>query len=168
MKQKLVAHWLIRGLTLLNVLLQFAVMESSFAFGLLANSQAQPASATTSTGPKREPDIHLVWMGGDDCPPCKSWRLHELPLLRSSPVFRAVRFIYVDKPVRSSVPPAQYLPQEIRPFKNKLDQASGGRIGSPQAFLLVSGEVYEFFREARYAADIIEMILEARNTLLRR
>ena len=26
-----------------------------------------------------QPDIHLIWMGGDDCPPCKAWRTTELP-----------------------------------------------------------------------------------------
>ena len=39
-----------------------------------------------------QPDIHLIWMGGDDCPPCKAWRTTELPQLLAAPDFKGVRF----------------------------------------------------------------------------
>ena len=59
---------------------------------------ALPALAQT---PPAQPDIHLVWMGGDDCPPCKAWRTSELPQLLAAPEFKGVRFSYVSKTIRS-------------------------------------------------------------------
>ncbi len=34
------------------------------------------------------PRIHIIYMGGDDCPPCVAWRSNELPKLRQTKAFR--------------------------------------------------------------------------------
>ena len=120
---------------------------------------APVALAQTTPG---QPDIHLVWMGGDDCPPCKAWRTTELPQLLAAPEFQGVRFSYVVKPIRASVPPAAQLPPEVRPLKEALDRASGGRSGSPQAALVVNGQVYDYYVSARTADTVLEMIGAAR------
>ena len=120
---------------------------------------APVALAQTTPG---QPDIHLVWMGGDDCPPCKAWRTTELPQLLAAPEFQGVRFSYVVKPIRASVPPAAQLPPEVRPLKQVLDLASGGRTGSPQAALIVNGQVYDYYVSARPADTVLEMIGAAR------
>ena len=120
---------------------------------------APVALAQTTPG---QPDIHLIWMGGDDCPPCKAWRTTELPQLLAAPEFQGVRFSYVVKPIRASVPPAAQLPPEVRPLKHVLDLASGGRTGSPQAALIVNGQVYDYYVSARPADTVLEMIGAAR------
>ena len=50
------------------------------------------------------PVVQLVWMGGDDCPPCKSWRKDELPKLATSDEFKKITFSYVIKSIQSPVP----------------------------------------------------------------
>jgi hypothetical protein len=120
-----------------------------FAAGLAG---AQPAAR----------DIHLIHMGGDDCPPCVQWRSAELPKLQRTPVFASIRFSYVRKPVRGSVPAAHLLPEEVRPLKPLLDAASGGNTGSPQTAIVVDGRVHDYYFGARSAADMEQMLLAIR------
>jgi hypothetical protein len=108
-------------------------------------------------------DIHVIYMGGDDCPPCVAWRAHELPRLRGAEVFPTVRFSQVTKSIRSAVPPRWMLPEDVKPHKEQLDQAGGRNLGSPQTAILVDGKVYDYFRGARSAADIEGMLAAIRN-----
>ena len=107
--------------------------------------------------------VHLIWMGGDDCPPCVAWRLEQLPKLQKTPVFKSVTFSYVPKSIRASVPPRFYLPEAVKPYKEILDAASAGRVGSPQVALLVNRQVFDYFYGARSAEDMEEMLLAARD-----
>lgn len=129
---------------------------------LTASVLAFAAAAAMAQG-TRPREIHIIYMGGDDCPPCVSWRINELPRLRQSEIFRAVRFTQVDKSIRSAVPPAWLLPDEVKPYKEQLDRAGGRNIGSPQTAILVNGKVYDYFRGARAAPDIENMLIAIRD-----
>jgi hypothetical protein len=116
-------------------------------------------SSFTATSAQTLPaQIHLIWMGGNDCPPCVAWRASELPKLQMSPVFQQIKFSFVIKSVGSSVPPSLFLDSDVRPYKEKLDYASAGRAGSPQGALIVNGEVFDYFVGARSAQEIEGMI----------
>lgn len=108
------------------------------------------------------PDIHFIWMGGNDCPPCVVWRRLELPKLQASPEFKAMRFSYVNKVIGSAVPPRLFLPAEVVPYKDLLDEASGRRVGSPQAALMVNGVVHDYFFGTRTAEEIEAMVQAVR------
>ena len=56
------------------------------------------------------------------------------------------------------MPPAWTLPAEVRPLKDALDRASGGRTGSPQAALVVNGQIHDYYVSARPAETVLEMI----------
>jgi hypothetical protein len=56
------------------------------------------------------------------------------------------------------VPAAFLLPDDVRPYKDKLDFASGGLGGSPQFAVLVNGEVYDYYTGTRAADDMVTMI----------
>jgi len=103
--------------------------------------------------------IHLIHMGGNDCPPCVAWREVELPKLRASEVFRSIRFSYVIKTISSPVPSSLFLPSEVQPLKEKLDIAGGGNGGSPQQVLIVNDEVYDYWWKPRTAEEIERMIV---------
>lgn len=104
------------------------------------------------------PRIHIVYMGGNDCPPCIAWRTAELPKLETSDVFKSVKFSYVSKLVRSPVPPALFLPSDVEPYKNKLDFASSGVNGSPQTAIIVNDEVFDYYFGTRSAETIVKML----------
>lgn len=107
---------------------------------------------------KGEADIHIVYMGGPDCPPCVAWRGLELPKLQKSATFNAIKFSYVAKSIRSAVPSEFFLPSAVKPHREKLYRASGGRGGSSQTAVLVNGEVFDYYFGARSADDIVAMI----------
>ena len=108
--------------------------------------------------------IHIVYMGGDDCPPCLDWRKNELPKLKLTEVFSTIRFSYIRKSIRSPVPSRFFLPDEVKPYKEKLDVAGNGLGGSAQVAILVNGEVFDYyFGSERKAADVERMLLSIRN-----
>ena len=125
---------------------------------LLALAASPPAAGAPSDGPPPR-DVHMVYMGGNDCPPCVAWRKDELPKLQRTAAFKGIRFSHVDKSIRSAVPPSFFLPEEVRHYKAQLDAASGGNTGSPQTAILVNGKVYDYYFGSRSAADIEAMLL---------
>lgn len=102
--------------------------------------------------------VHLIYMGGDDCPPCVAWRRFELPKLEKTTAFKAIKFSYVTKSIRSSVPSTFFLPDEVKPLKEKLDIASGNLAGSPKFFLFVNDEIYDHFLPTRDAKTVEAML----------
>lgn len=118
-----------------------------------------PVAQAQSPAP---PAIHFIWMGGNDCPPCVAWRRGELPKLLASPEFKHMRFSYVNKVIGSAVPPRLFLPAEVEPYKDLLDEASGRRVGSPQAALVVNGVVHDYFFGTRTAEEIEDMVRSVR------
>ena len=115
-------------------------------------------AAVLAQRPAGSPDIHIVYMGGNDCPPCVAWRREQLPKLEQTEAFKAIRFTYVVKSIKSTVPASFLLPADVRPYKDKLDTASGGLSGSPQFAVLVNGEVYDYYSGTRAAPDMVTMI----------
>ena len=113
--------------------------------------------------PARSPEIMMIYMGGDDCPPCAAWRRSELLKFQDTEAFKAIKYIHVVKTIKSAVPPRFFLPLEVKPFKEKLDFASGGETGSPQIAILVNGEVYDYYSNTLSAAEVEQMILSILN-----
>lgn len=109
------------------------------------------------------PKIHIVYMGGNDCPPCVDWKQKELPKLEAAPIFKRITFSYVTKTIRSQVPLSLFLPSEVKPYKDKLDYASNGIIGSAQTAILVNGEVFDY-KFGSYSAAEFEKRLRAIET----
>ena len=87
-----------------------------------------------------------------------NWRRFELPKLQAEPMFRSIEFVHVEKTIQSAVPPMFFLPDTVKPLKDKLDAASGGMAGSPQVAIIVNGEVYDYSWGARTSDDVLKMI----------
>lgn len=116
-------------------------------------SRSPPVGGTTAARPAPV-RIEMIYFGGNDCPPCVAWRGVELPKLQKMDVFRAVTFTHVYKTVMSTVPSESFLPDQIKPYKAKLDAASGFNRGSAQTAIVVDGEVFDYYYGARSAEDI--------------
>jgi hypothetical protein len=134
----------------------------SVVWGALGVWVACGAPLAQAQSVAKAPEIHFIWMGGNDCPPCVRWRREELPKLQASPEFAHMRFTYVTKQVSSAVPPALFLPADVEPYKDQLDEASNRRTGSPQAALLVNGVVHDYFFGTRTAEQIEDMVQAVR------
>lgn len=129
---------------------------------LLTCGLAGFATPVLSQGLPVNPKVHFIWMGGNDCPPCKVWRGIELPLLEQSPEFKKIKYTYVTKSITAAVPPRFFLPDDIKPYKDILDAASSGGAGSPQAALIVDAEVFDYFHGTRSASEIESMLFAVR------
>lgn len=137
------------------------VLLAALSLGLGSNVWAQ---ATPDVQPvKDEPKIHMIYLGGDDCPPCRAWRATELPKLQKSEAFKAITFSYVQKTIKSPVPMSFFLPDEVKPYKEKLDQASRRRSGSSQTAILVNGDVFDYYWGTRSAEEVEAMILSIKS-----
>ncbi len=119
-----------------------------------------------SSSVSAESTVHVIYMGGNDCPPCVVWRQTELPKLQQMPAFKSIKFSYVTKAIRSVVPPSIFLPDEVMPLKQKLDTASGGNIGSPQIEILVNGEVFDYSWGTPTAESFESKIISAQQGIL--
>ncbi len=128
------------------------------AMGPNALAQNQIADPLPLAGRQK---VHVIYMGGSDCPPCVAWRAFELPKLEKSEVFRSIKFDIVQKSIKSSVPSAFFLPEAVKPLKDLLDTASGGNGGSPQMAVVVDGKVFDYSFGALDTADFEKLILAA-------
>ena len=88
-----------------------------------------------------------------------NWRRFELPKLEKTEVFSKIQFSYVIKGITSGVPSAMFLLGDVKPYKDMLDTASGGNSGSPQAALLVNGQIYDYWFGTRDAQQLEKMLL---------
>ena len=129
---------------------------SKSIFYLLLLSFAQVVFAQSD---KPKIDIHMIYMGGNDCPPCVRWRREEFPKLKETEAFKSIKFTHVNKMISSPVPADIFLPDDVKPYKAKLDYASSGMNGSAQTAIMVNGEVFDYYFGWRSAQDIEKMIL---------
>lgn len=83
--------------------------------------------------------------------------------MKQSTEFARVRFSYVEKSIKSTVPLRLFLPEEVKQYKDKLDEASSRRQGSPQAAIMVNGEVYDYFHGTRTAEEFANMLVAIRS-----
>jgi len=109
------------------------------------------------------PRVHMIYMGGNDCPPCVKWRSTELPRLQQMEAFKSIVFTHVQKSIGSTVPPRLFLPSEVKPYKDQLDAASGGQGGSAQVAIIVDGQLYDYYFGTRSAEDVEKMIVAIRS-----
>ena len=137
----------------------FRIKFTSNAIAVILTAMSAQCLAQDTVHEKK---IHLIWMGGNDCPPCMNWRRFELPKLKESPEFKSIKFSYIIKAIESPVPPRFFLPDDVKPYKDYLDEASSGIRGSPQAAILVDGIVYDYFYGVRSAEELERMFIAIR------
>ena len=133
----------------------FLFIRIAFAFNLLASCSGVATAQSTNDTQK----IHMIYMGGNDCPPCVVWRGIELPKLQETEAFKSIKFSYVIKTIKSPVPSSFFLSDEVKPLKEKLDAAGAGYGGSAQVAIFVNGEVFDYYFGTRSAKEVEEMII---------
>ncbi|MGJ7487016.1 hypothetical protein ACSFA2_17275 [Variovorax sp. LT2P21] len=122
----------------------------------MTSAVSAPAGSSARVAPTR---VEMIYFGGNDCPPCVAWRGVELPKLKNMEAFRNVDFTHVYKTVMSTVPAETFLPDHVKPYKSKLDAASGLNRGSAQTAIVVDGEIFDYYYGTRSAEDIAERLV---------
>ncbi len=136
----------------------FFITAASLCSIAVAQDTIKPAQPEQS----KPPHIHVVYFGGNDCPPCVAFRGLEFPKLQKSAVFSKLEWTFVTKTIRSPVPSAFFLPDRIKPMRDKLLDATGGIGGSAQVVILVNNEVYDVFsgsNDAKFYEQVVASVL---------
>jgi hypothetical protein len=87
---------------------------AGFAF---RDDSAPPPAATRH--------VMLLYVGADDCPPCRAWQAQARATFRASPEFAAVSYREVKSPTVLDVLKDEYWPDELRIYRDRLDRGAG-------------------------------------------
>jgi hypothetical protein len=114
-------------------------------------SVVQPASRN---------DVMLLYVGADDCPPCRAWKRGPGAAFQASPEFSRLIYREVDSPTVLNLLSDQYWPDDLREYRERL----GRNAGVPLWLLVADHQVVERgFGESQWR----EIILPKLKVLLR-
>ena len=93
------------------------------------------------SGPARSPrhDLMLVYVGAEDCAPCRAWQGSAAASFRSSPEFARLAYQEVKSPTLRDVRKDEYWPGELRRYRDHLDS----RAGVPLWLVIADHEIVE-------------------------
>ncbi len=102
----------------------------------------------------------LLYVGADDCPPCRAWKRGPGAAFRASPEFSRLIYREVDSPTVLNLLSDQYWPDDLREYRERL----GRNAGVPLWLLVADHQVVERgFGESQWR----EIILPKLRILLR-
>src|SRR5262245_30984219 len=84
-------------------------------------------------------DVALLYVGADDCPPCRAWQRDAGAAFRSSAEFTRVAYYEVKSPNLLGVLKDEYWPDELRRYRDRLDR----RAGVPLWLVIADHEIVE-------------------------
>lgn len=126
---------------------------------LLPSEPERHESTATMQG-QAAPRIEFVYFGAEECGYCRRWETTDLPILKTSPTFRQVRFNRVEMSVTSGIPAASQFPPEIRHLHDSIATRLNGA-GAPMYAVLSDGKVVSAWRGAAKRPDEILALLNA-------
>jgi hypothetical protein len=93
--------------------------------GIAAIAVVVTAAAATlwlSSGPSASSprDVMLLYVGADDCAPCRAWQRADHPSFRSSPEFASVAYREVKSPSILDILKDEYWPEDLRPHRARI------------------------------------------------
>ena len=77
------------------------------------------------TGSSARPDVTLVYVGADDCPPCMRWQRGAGASFRASPEFAQLTYREVKSPTLLDVLKDEHWPDDLRAYRDRLGRGAG-------------------------------------------
>ena len=71
------------------------------------------------------PAVTVIYVGADDCAPCRNWRREHWPAFRASAMFARVTYREVTSPRLFDLLNDDHWPHDLRAHRNALDRSSG-------------------------------------------
>ena len=126
----------------------FAATATTLA-ALLLSHASPPARAT---------DLTLVYVGAEDCAPCRAWQNGDGATFRQSDEFARITYVEVKAPHLHDVLKDENWPQQIRNLKGRLRQSDGVPL-----WLVVSNEnvIEQRFGSEAWRMNILPTIRSA-------
>lgn len=101
-----------------------AMLVAGLAIGLRWTAQETPQHG----------DIRLIYVGAEDCAPCRAWQNGDGAAFRKSTMFSRIGYREVKSPRLHDVLEDEYWPEELRAFRSQLKPSDGVPL-----WLIVSG-----------------------------
>jgi hypothetical protein len=96
------------------------VTVRALALSALALCVGGPAAQIAAPEP-----MTLIYVGAEDCQPCKIWQRGDGDLFRRSPLYERLVYREVRSPTLFDVMNDEYWPEDLRELRGALDRSSG-------------------------------------------
>ena len=107
-----------------------AMVALLVAWSLAAIRLDQPPSP-----PKARANVTLVYVGAEDCGPCRAWQSTEGKRFLESPEFSHLTYREVKSPTLRDVLNDEHWPEDLRRYRDRLGAGAGVPV-----WLLISGD----------------------------
>jgi hypothetical protein len=104
------------------------------AAAILADGPAQTPEAART---QESGDITVLYVGADDCPPCRVWQNAEGAAFRASPEFSRLTYREVKSPTLYDVLNDENWPDDLRRYRDRSDH----RAGVPMWMVIARGNI---------------------------
>jgi hypothetical protein len=100
-------------------------------------------------------DILLIYVGADDCAPCRKWQREDAAGFRASAEFTRILYREVKSPTLFAVLQDEYWPEDLRGYRDRLEPGAGVPL-----WLVVSNNriVEQRFGASQWQASILPKI----------
>ena len=106
----------------------------AFLFASLAGVTAMSATiGTASAGP----DVQVIYIGGQDCPPCQRWRANAHPRWLASSEFQKVSYFEIEPIHLREAYDERNWPRALRPVLAQVPRKSG----TPRFLIVQEGRI---------------------------
>jgi hypothetical protein len=83
------------------------------------------AHAPLASGPAERADVTVLYVGADDCPPCRAWQEGEGAAFRELPEFSRLTYREVKSPTLFDVLNDENWPDDLRRYRNRIERGAG-------------------------------------------
>lgn len=97
-------------------------------------------------------NVTLLYVGADDCAPCRSWRRGAGAAFRSSPEFPRISYREVEAATVLNLLNDEYWPSDLREYRSRLGRGAG----VPLWFVIADREIVETaFGESQWKSLVL-------------
>ena len=120
--------------------------------GIFAAAAAVVAALLVARAPARAADVLLIYVGAEDCAPCRAWQNGDGADFRKSAEFARISYREVKSPHLHDVLADEHWPEDIRAYRGRLKRSDGVPL-----WLIVSGNelVAQRFGAAAWQASVM-------------
>src|SRR5262245_56668807 len=79
----------------------------------------------TAVRPHEGTGVTVLYVGADDCPPCRAWQTGEGATFRASPEFSLLTYREVKSPTLIGVLNDENWPDDLRRYRDGIDRSAG-------------------------------------------
>jgi len=114
--------------------------------------------AARAPSPARAGDVTLIYVGAEDCAPCRAWQNGDGAQFRQTAEFRRIAYVEVKSPLLHDILKDEHWPEPVRGYRDSLKRSDG----VPLWLVISNGKVIEQrFGPAAWRESILPSIKAA-------